>query len=415
MGIFLQSNAASSKNYQFQDNFKSPLLQEIKDPYDLKTTYNKFPIVPFFGSNSNSSDVILMLLYRLIESTPIAAACVDSINEFCVGGGIDLKRKAGIFNRSYDEVNDSEIQDFEGQLSEKLYDTDLKFIASHSVKTLKIDGNSFVKITVSKLANKFKIEPIDTNKVRLSKDKTFVVIANSFSSNYVLETPIQIIPTYPNFLDESGVIETVLHLKKASPNRNYYGLSSSASSILSQYQLNQLLFYLSAETDNRFTGRVLFDSELSQKDSDGAESESTKDFLDMIEQVYTTKNNDRRSVMARFREFGTKETSVTKFDAMTGHEFYDVIIRNLNNEILTSFGWDRRLLGGDSSSSLASTEMETVFKLASQKVKSTQSLAEQIINTSISFASEYLDFDFNNQYQVRLVNLYEKSLKMETI
>jgi hypothetical protein len=192
-------------------------------------------------------------------------------------------------------------------------------------------------------------------------------------------------------------------------------LSSSASSILSQYQLNQLLFYLSAETDNRFTGRVLFDSELSQKDSDGAESESTKDFLDMIEQVYTTKNNDRRSVMARFREFGTKETNVTKFDAMTGHEFYDVIIRNLNNEILTSFGWDRRLLGGDSSSSLASTEMETVFKLASQKVKSTQSLAEQIINTSISFASEHLDFNFNNQYQVRLVNLYEKSLKMETI
>ena len=138
-------------------------------------------------------------------------------------------------------------------------------MSQFGVKTLQIDGNFFAKIIVSKVANKFTIEPLDTNKVRFTKDKESCIISNSFSSDMFISVEPQKLPIYPHYIEENGLVQTVIHVKNPMPNRHYYGLSNSASSILEQYQLSQLKSSLCAATDIRFTGRFFFDTELSLK------------------------------------------------------------------------------------------------------------------------------------------------------
>jgi hypothetical protein len=409
MGFF--SNVKNNFDYDFQDNFKSPLLQEISDPLDLRMTYNRFPIVPFFGNNSDSSDIILTLLYKLVETTPTALSCINSIMQFSTGAGFDLSKSKGLINKQYDTVSDSEIIDFETNLDDVLHDTDLLNLTQFGVKSLQIDGNFFAKVIVSKVANKFTIEPIDTNKIRLTTDKKSCIISNSFNSTDLISFEPQRLPMHPNFIEENGLVQTVIHVKNPMPNRAYYGLSNSASSILEQYQLSQLKYYLSAETDNRFTGRVFFDTEMSLKDSTYDLSDASKNFNKSIENVFTNKTGLRKSVMSRFRENGVTPTNVTQFNAQTGEQFYQVINDIMNQAILMSFGWDGRLIGGASSASMAANEMPTIFKMASQKFKTTQKKLNNVVNTSIDFASKILGYDWHKGMNLELGNLYEQSLK----
>jgi hypothetical protein len=415
MGFFGTSEE-NKDGYELGANFNSPLLNEIKDPQALKVTYNKLPIVPFFGNNSDSSDVILSLIYKLIGANSTAFACVNSIARFTTGAGFDLLKQKRLINLKQEtELSDNEIINFEDELNKHLLNTDLINIASFGSKTLSIDGNYFIKVTCSKISKQFKIEPIDTNKVRYTVDKSHCIIANSFLSGEIIETPPQIVPTYPNFdEDEFGLIQTIIHVKDTMPNRSYYGLASSSSSILDSYQLNQLKFYLSAETDNRFTGRVFFDSELGQADNEEELSKANISFLKTLNDVYTTKNGKRKSVLSRFRPNGVTPTNVTQFEAQTGERFYEVINQLMTDSILRSFGWDGRLIGSSSSASMAANEMPTIFKIASNKVKSNQQRINMAINTALSFAGERLDFDFHKGLQLSLGNLYNQALKEET-
>lgn len=398
-----------NKSFIFKDDFASPLLQEIKDPYELSLTYNKLPIIPFFGSNEDSSDIVLNLLHRVHETTPASRACTKSILEFTVGAGFELTKKSRLF-KFQDEITDDEKLNFEEILYQHLYDTDLNNLVEDAALNLLIDGNAFFKLEISN--DLFKISKFDTTKVRYTVDKKHVIYSNSFRSDYILSQKPILYPVFPNYSNNDGVITTVFHAKVKSPSRDYYGLSSGSSSLLHQYLSNQLMYYVSAETDNRFTGKVFFDTELSETDSENDIGDANFQFLEHMKKVYTNKGAERSSVLARFREKGISPTSVTQFNAKTDEGFYKAMDEILSNQVVISYAWDKRLIGISRENGLGGNDMSAIFEVASQKVKTLQHTVMKTINQCIELSSKMIGFDADLQgYQLKLGNLHQQLMK----
>ncbi len=412
------------KGFDF-DNFTSPIFDEIKDSEELKLSYNKYPIIPFFGSNEQSSDSILNTLHRLSEVTPIVAGIIESFKNFCIGANFDLKNKKGlgVLNKNYEDASDEIKNNFELQFLDTFVNTDLQQLAEYGSKSLAIDGNCGYLVSVEKTSSKAKIEHIQTTKFRLLDNSIYtddyVMISNSFLHSYLVSVEPQIVPCYPNYIEIDGVCQTFIHAKKASANRRFYGYSNGASSIMQQYLLNQLTVYLSAETDNRFTRKVMFDIPFSGSDLEGDNAEDIKDFEENQKNTFTNKGSQKSSILNFFRTAldGTDtKIYVHQFAANTEHDFYDKTTEILESQILKAFGWSRSLLGDNSDSGMFGERLESVYMGASQQVKPTQKIIENSLNDCFKFVEDQTGKDLMRGSILVLNSVYDKMIneKKET-
>lgn len=414
-GLFKGSSGVV-KSFGF-GNFTSPLLDEIKDPSELQYTFNRFPIVPFFGNNEDSSDSILNAMYRLSEITPVFGGLLESIGQFTLNAGFKLHKQEGlgILSRKTVEVSDAEFTAYEQRLQTELVNTDLTEVAQKACNTYLIDGNIFLKVAISKTTKTFSIQALNTTQVRYMEEMIpnykEVMLSATFLSTAILTQQPEIIPVFPNYVESDGLVEFVIHVKKSVPNRHYYGLSRAFNSIMNNYLLNQLLVYLSAETDNRFTGKVMIDAEASSNDTEDGLSEGTEAFIEYIKNTFTNKGTERSTVLARFREPDTAEAKVTQFNANTEENFYQTIFNLINEQVVVSMGWDKRLIGYSRENGLGGNDLDTIFRLSSQKVVGVQEAVTKSINNALFAIDSVLNIGYYKDYQIRLGNLFNKMVE----
>lgn len=416
--MFFGQQNPSDKNFS-TSNFVSPFFDEITDPSELRYSFEKLPIIPFQGTNSASCDTVLNLLHKLSEVVPFYASAVEVVKDFAVGQGWELKKRLGkgVINQGLEDVSHETIEAFEDSYLDNLYDTDLTELSSFAAKSLTIDGNLGLLISIEKLSKKAKIEFIPTQNFRysnliLTQNIKVIVISTSFVYDFLKNSPPTFIPVYPNFQEnEDGLIQTFIHIKNAVPNRKFYGLSASASSLMQQYTYNQLFTYLSAETENRFTGKVMFDSELETTDLDGDISQSQKAFVSSLKNTFTNKGTERSSVVVRSRSQGLAATEVTQFKANTEHEFYDVMNSILKDTILISLGVDKRLVADSSDAGMFGEKLEAIYMGMSKKVSNTQRLIENGINAAFQFIEEQTKNNIRNGAILKLKSVYAEMMK----
>ena len=404
-----------NKKFYF-DNFTSPFFDEIKDPADLQQTFNKLPAIPFFGNEESSSDQILKTLHRHAETVPVVAGIVESIKDFCISAGITLKQKngLGVLSKRLLDVEQNVINDFEAAFLDTFIETDLTELCEASAKSLAIDGNGGFIVTVERVTGKAKIQYINTNNFRYLDESLVgekgVIIASSFLYSSITTIEPITLTLYPNFKDEDGVLQTFIHAKKPTPNRNLYGLSNLASSIMQQYLLNQLTVYLSAETDNRFTGKVFFDIPISSSDLEGDGESDVKDFEENQKNTFTSKGTTKSSIMNHYR-FGEEKVEITQFNANTEHEFFDTIINLLEAQILKAAGWNKSLIGDNSDAGLFGEKLESVYMGASQKVRSIQNIITTALNKCFAFVEDTTGKDLRGGNVLHLNSVYEQMMK----
>lgn len=406
-----QQNAAQI----FGDSFASPLLNEIRDPIEVTRFFNKFGIVPFFGDRSSSSDRVLRMIYSLFENVPMASATVGSIANFTVGGGFVLKEKRGLLKAKTQKVSEADELAFNVAIEQHLsWKCDLQTVAENAAKSLTIDGNAFLLLTIEKLSKTFSIDFVPSRKVRYKLSKETVIIANSFvPTDMISVEPIEL-PVYPETVQRDGVLQTVIHLKAASPSREYYGLSSGTASLLAQNAHFELIKYLSNETKNRFSGQVFLDVEKSSSDEVAGFGESLKHFVDTLRDYYTNRATDPKSVLMRARANGTTPTAVTQFAANTNHEFYRSVVALLNEEILTAYSWTQTLINGKGANALSGQQIKEAFMLGSYSVNKLQHTISAGITDAIFLARDVLQFDgVQDKHSIELQNLYQQLLQDE--
>jgi hypothetical protein len=215
------------------------------------------------------------------------------------------------------------------------------------------------------------------------------------------------VPCYPNFNDNDGVFETFIHVKNEQTGRKIYGLSSAASSLLQQYLINQIMVYLSAETDNRFTGQILFDVPVLLGE-DSSIPEEGQALLKSLRKVFKAKGNGE-SVVVHFRNEDAPELKTTEFKSNTNEKFYQTVREIVTEEIITAFGWDKRLIGISRENGLGGNDLETIFAISSQKVITTQKMIEKALNT-VLFAMSDNNLTFVDGYKFKLKNLYKSMI-----
>lgn len=397
------------QSFSFKD-FTSPFFDEIKDEGSLQLTYNRFPIVPFQGINSASADGVLSTLHRLSEITPIYNGILQSIHQFALGAGLEaIKTQNNIFDTDI-ELSDVEAIEFGNTLNEILYQTDLKEVISLMLNGLLIDGNIGIKLRVSS-TGKATIKFVSQKFFRYLKEditglEKRVLISPTFVYDYLISVKPYQVPCYPSWHDlENGAKETFFHFKEHRIDRSLYGLSYAASSLMNQYLVNQVMTYLSAETDNRFTGQILFDvpNVSSGEEEIGIEGmQLVKD----LRKVFKSKGSGE-SIMVHFRDEGLEKIEVHEFKANTNEDFYKTIREIVNEEILTAFAWDKRLIGISRENGLGGNDMEAIFKVASMKVKRIQNILSNSINTVLKALSELEGFKELEGKGIQLKSLFD--------
>lgn len=395
------------KSFSFTD-FKTPFLDEIQDNSSLSLTFNRFPIVPYQGISSASADSILSTLHRLSEVTPIYAGILQSISQFTLGGGLQAIQTTNNIFDNYRELSDAESLQFGEDLNRILYNTDLNEVLSGALNGLLIDGNIGIKVRVS-TTGKATIKFVSQKFFRYLKDDftkvdKHVLISPTFIYDYLINAKPYTVPLYPNWNElENGAKETFFHFKEHRIDRGLYGLSYAASSLMNQYLVNQVMTYLSAETDNRFTGQILFDVPTVPS----GEDELSEDGIRLIEDlrsVFKAKGSGE-SIMVHFRDDQTGELKVHEFKANTNEKFYETIRAIVNEEILTAFAWDKRLIGISRENGLGGNDMEAIFKVAAMKVVRLQKKLEKALNTVLKAISEEQGFEAIQGKGIKLKSL----------
>jgi len=400
------------KSFSFND-FSTPFFDELKDTANLALTFNRFPIVPFQGINSASADGVLTTLHRLSEITPIYNGVLQSIHQFTLGAGIKaINTQNNIFELSK-ELNESEANEYGNLLNDKLYKTDINVLIANCLNGLLIDGNIGLKLRISS-TGKATIKFVSQKFFRYLKEDVSginkrVLISPTFVYDYLINIKPYSVPCYPQFEElENGAKETFFHFKENRIDRNLYGLSYAASSLMNQYLVNQVMTYLSAETDNRFTGQIMFDVPVNSSGEDEISVEG-KHLIKDLRKVFKAKGTGE-SILVHFRDEDLDKVEVHEFKANTNENFYKTIREIVNEEIITSFAWDKRLIGISRENGLGGNDMEAIFKVASMKVKRYQSILQNGINTVLDVLSNESEFSELSGKGIELNSLYE-SLK----
>ena len=398
------------------NDFKSPFFDEIKDPSELSLTFNRFPIIPYQGLNSTSSDNVLNALHRLSEVTPIYSGILQSLQQFTLGAGFEaIQTTNNLFGESRVLTRDEALE-YGENLNKILYKTDLNSILSQSLNGLLIYGNIGLKVRISS-TGRASIKFVSQKFFRYLKEtitegKKRVLISPTFVYDYLISVHPYSVPVYPDFQElENGAKETFFHFKENRINRELYGLSYAGSSLMNQYLVNQVINYLSAETDNRFTGQILFDVPVPPSGEDEVGIEG-KQLLNDLRSVFKSKGQGQ-SIMVHFRDDETGELKVHEFKSNTNEKFYETIRNIVNEEIITSFAWDKRLIGISRENGLGGNDMEAIFKVASMKVKRHQRMLENAINTVLKAISEALNDEAIKRKGIKLKSLYEAAIQSE--
>ena len=405
------------KSFSFND-FNTPFFDELKDEDSLAFTFNRFPIVPFQGINSASSDRLLSTIHRLSEITPIYVGTLQSMHQFALGAGYKaIETKNNLFDKQK-ELQETESKKFGEDLNELLHETDIDEVLQMSLNGLLIDGNIGLKLRISS-TGKATIKFVSQKFFRYLKEEVTglqkrVLISPTFLYDYLIKTKPYSVPIYPVFEElENGAKETFFHFKEHRIDRPLYGLSFAAASLMNQYLVNQVMTYLSAETDNRFTGQILFDVPVMASGSDEMDVEGLNLVAD-IRKVFKAKGSGE-SIMVHFRDEGTEKIEVHEFKANTNENFYSTIREIVNEEILTAFSWDKRLIGISRENGLGGNDMEAIFKVASMKIKRVQSKLEKSINTVLKALSKEAAFTELEGKGVGLKSLYETLKEEENV
>ncbi len=403
----------SNRTIKGFERFISPILNEVKDNDELANFFREWAVVPFFGNNEASSDSFLNFLIKLSEISSTTGSSVQRRSDFTCGGfELHKGRATGFtnFRRPASSLKESYVEfclEFIDRITGNEGIAYLQDAAENVNNNLDVVGNGYFEVVLSKVAGEpfAKINYYDATELRYlvseRNDPKRLLVSPCFEWWYMVKNRPSVVPVYPLIEEVEGVQRTIIPIKHNWIGRYWYGLNTSISSVYYQYLEWQNADYLTKETNSRFTGKILFDYEVHQDDTD----EDLDEFEANFDKTFTVKGLARTYVLSG-RPSGSDPVSVTQFKANTNEKFHETLQRISEDKIIASFNWYTRLLY-DRHSGLGGDELKSIFKMASQTVKPRQNKIALALNKAIQLCAKHLGEKAMEQYVLQFPSLYK--------
>ena len=344
-------------NHLFQ--LTNPIPDEIKDIDSIAKVFKKWNFVPYSSDGSMSQHSLLSWYLMLATLSPTNSAAIQKKLKFAVGGKARVIRSEDPefdVGTESDPVSKDDAKMFVDNVKQfvKFDDGISKFVGKLGWQ-YEATGNGFVELSISTVMGNTRtsLKSYKTTSCLFvatnAGENKVVAISPVWTEKYLDKHPPRLVPMFPVFTKENGVLKTMFQLKSGS--NEWYGRPPSDGSDVYKYREVQDSIYQVRAAATNFTGQLII--ELEDDDPqfrpaiDDAEAINAGDenFVDRFEKNFTNKGDDPQSVVIASRPYGSRPMFVFQVSPNTKENWYKVTGEIAEMHILRSHMITPRFLG----------------------------------------------------------------------
>lgn len=339
----------------------NPIPDEVKDSTELKKVFRNWNLVPFAGNTQYTSHSLLGWLLMLYKMSPTNNAAINKKIKFAVGGkarvvrAVDPEFETGdeLEPMTTDEANAyvaalKTFFEFEGGIG-RFHER----IATEYEST----GNGWVELSMATVMGQTRISLRSRRMANVMYVNTkpdeprAVAISPVWTDAYLNKNEPRVVPMFPVFRKDAGVLRTMFHLKNGS--NTWYGRPPSEGADVYKYREVQDEIYQVRAAGSDFTGQLIFEVEDDNPqfapaiDDKNAINTTNKKFVEQLEENFTQKGEEPQSVYFASRPYGSKQMFVFQVSPNTKENWYKITGEIAEARILRAHGITPRFLGFD--------------------------------------------------------------------
>ena len=350
-----------SKRQDHLFRLKNPIPEEVKDNETLKKIFKNWNLIPYAGTNADSSHSLLAWYLMLAKLSPTNSAAINKKIKFAVGGKARVQRSVDPEFETGEElkpVSTSEAVDFINAVKQFFeFEGGISKCHGRIGWQYEATGNSFVEMSFASVMgqSRISIKPFRTTHCMFVNtapgEAKAVAISPVWTDKYLEKHPPRVVPMYPIFSNEDGVLKTMFHLKNG--DNHWYGRPPSEGADIYKYREIQDAIYQVRASASNFTGQLILEVEdddpqytpaVEEKDSEKAGYDG---FVDRFEQNFTNKGDDPQSAVVVSRPYGSRPMFVFQVSPNTKQDWYKVTGEISESKILRAHQITPRFLGFD--------------------------------------------------------------------
>lgn len=350
---------AQGVNHLFR--LSNPIPDEVRDSTELKKVFKNWNFVPYAGDSKHTGHSLLMWYLMLAKMSPTNAAAINKKIKFAVGGkarvilAVDPEFETGDESEPLAKGEAGkyiaalkQFIEFEGGVSKFHGRVGWQYEAT---------GNAFVELSFASVMGQGRVSlrPHRTLNCMFVNtapgDNRAVAISPVWSDDYLRKNEPRVVPLFPVFTNEGGILRTMFHLK--SGDNSWYGRPPSEGADIYKYREVQDGIYQVRASASDFTGQLILEVEDDNPqfapaiDDKGAINTNGKKFVNQLEQNFTNKGDDPQSIYFASRPYGSKQMFVFQISPNTKESWYKITGEIAENRILRAHGITPRFLGFD--------------------------------------------------------------------
>jgi len=380
----LKERATRAKRKAFRfDKPANPIPAQVQDAGEFKKFFGKYQdvFIPYAGTDNGSAHSLLAFLIALKDLSSTKSAVLSDEQK------TDLRSFGWMMLDNLDSCGNAWIEIVKGET-----------LGKKSFKCFMHDPRHCLYIATEK------------------EEPRAVAVSPIWREDYLLKNGFQVLPTYPNWIEENGISRTMLHVKTG--NYLWYGRPRDVGSMMYQFFEFQNADYLTKVTAGMFMGQALIETEGDNPEAPAIDDEESQnagfeDFADQFEHSYTNVGDKPMSVIITERPYGSRPAYVFQFDPNTNQDWFKVTGEEAEKNILKANNWPRRFTGMDAATGISTNIFLDEFEIhAATTIKDEQELISTPINHIIlKEAVEFFEAPEMFDYSVKFSSPFSRMLK----
>lgn len=351
-------------------NLQNPIPENSNDSVEVKSLFDTYNIVPFFGNDLNTSHRFIDVLEDLTQLSASHKACKNDILTYSFGsidGLVEYEKDSIISDQEKSKFIDL-LANYKLNLS--MIQETIESVYDH----IKDFGNAYIRIKMIQIKDQkgVYLSIVHPEKIAYLKNKKFedklCIITDKWDQEHWKKEAPEILPinlfsdSIINWKDSKegilNIYETVIHVKQKNDKSDYYGrpdilpvinwmftewqvsdttLKASGTEFVSKY----LIFF--EEVDPT---RVQQSASISNLNNGGLQTSSAIDArMRKVRELTTVEGADPKSIVGMDYPHNHQAPKVEKLDVFRDVAYFESTLKMATSYIFAVWSWSKELTG----------------------------------------------------------------------